>query len=298
MEGERPSRFLRLSMPDEALLMGVAEEGALSDVDLDAIEASLDEGTLEPEESAALALVLGRAGRPSSADALRRLHGGLERSGSVALSAAALLALDLLAAPPRGRVERAEAGYRFTDPRDGAHVYVEDGLAAYWHRRGVWGPPVRPRVEARDREASGSGALEEWLSEVLDGRLVRVDFRPGPLDGRLLRVPGARRLFERDRLQRWAARVGLREAWTGSEGPLYVMRAGISRDRALATLVRWPDIRSLGLVEGRLRRRIGFERRDGRLEVLPAGPSVPADELLALLRAVADRARRAGRSLS
>ena len=62
-----PSRYLELQVPEEQLLGFLAQEGALNDPALDALERQLEEEETDPGELAGVALTVGRAGRAASA---------------------------------------------------------------------------------------------------------------------------------------------------------------------------------------------------------------------------------------
>ncbi len=240
------STQLVLDLSEARLFFAVAEEASLNDPGLDALEAELADPATEKERAAALALTLGRAGRGSSVGALAQLAAKMPPFSPHAR--AVRLAMDLLPLYPSPRVERADAGYRHTDA-DGHVLYVEDRLAAHWHAQGRWGPPLRPDL-SRAPLYAGPGVSEESLAEAaLDGRIVVVTFRP-----------------HKD-----------------PEAPLRLTRAGFSRDPALASLVRWSSVRSLGLVEHRGKRRAAYETKGAPVVSLPDGPSLAVDSLLALM---------------
>lgn len=266
------SHLLALELPEEALLMGIAREGSLGDADLDVLEATLLDPEVDPHEAAGAALALGRAGRRTSAEALSALAAAHRAAGRIALAEAARLALELLELPPPGWIERAESGYRRTDPDDGSVLYVEDPLAAYWHRRDRWGPPIRPRVEEPDvvAESDAGEDLAGWVDAAEEGRLVAVRVAGEP-SGRWLRdrLPALRR----------------------PEGRLYLTRAGWARTRSLEDLVRWSRLRSLGFVGRGRRRRVAYEVGEEAAVALPAPLDLAPGTLHALCAELAERAR-------
>lgn len=256
---EMPSRLLTIELPEDALVMAAARDGAIADRDLDALEAWLH-SVPEPETGAAAALTVGRAGRSASAEALQAYRAHLEAGGHEEHASVLRLALDLLQLRPHPRVERAESGYRYTDPVDGSTLYVEDPLAAYWHRRSVWGPPLRPRVEEEDV----LGEPEACLAAALDGRLARIEVRTNWLASCFTwvrnKIVGR---LENELLAEPAASPANRRS------PVWLTRAGLARDRNLNTLVRWSQLASIGFFgEGR-RRRVALQPRSGPLLVLP-----------------------------
>lgn len=281
------SRMLVLELPEDAFVMAAAREGGVTDADLDAIEASLLEDDLAPEEGAASALAIGRAGRASSRSALRAYEDRLLSDGHEDHARAVRLAQELLEHPPPPRVEQAESGYRRTDPQDSSVLFVEDPLAAYWHRRGRWGPPLRPAIESPDVVPSSSEDRDALMDRALDGQLVRVEFRPGPLRG--LRAFAT--LVDSTRLGQVLRRLGLQRPLLSPEPPLWLTRAGLTRDRTLLGLVRWSNIRSIGFVDDRFRRRVAYELSSGAVHALPLGGTLSVEDLHGVLVELAQRAR-------
>jgi hypothetical protein len=245
------AHYLTLKIPDDQLFGAIASEGALTDPQLDGIEAELLEGPLDPGRIAALALTLGRAGRPSSREALARAEARLAGAGHLREAAALRLAQALSSTQVPAAVERADRGYRFVDPERSEVLYVEDPLAAHWHQRDRWGPPLRP---ARERPAVWAGPRDELhplLGAALDGRVVVVSFRP---------------LF-----------------WQREVAPaLRLTRAGLSRSADLGDLVRWSRVLSVGSAASRFGESAAYETRDGRV-TLPERPSLPLPALLELM---------------
>ncbi|MEM9115474.1 MAG: hypothetical protein AAGD10_18110 [Myxococcota bacterium] len=238
------SVYLALELADDRKLGAVAAEWDITDGVLDGLEATLPSA---PDDTAAsAALVLGRAGRPSSAATLaalgRRMRGPNLR--------AVALAQDLLRLEPPGRLERAEAGYRWTDPKDGEVVFVEDHLAAHWHELGRWGPPIRPWLEAPILSVDRDADVERSLAQAREGRRLRVCF----------------------------AREGLRRP-----PDLYLTRAGFGLDPKCAAHTRWSSVTSIGFLEGR-RRRMAWAGADERPRALPSSPLCGPAQFEALFR--------------
>lgn len=252
--------FVALDLPETELLRAIAEEGALTDRDLDELEDRLLHGSLEAAQRTALALTLARAGRASSGWALASSRSQLRAEGRALEAHLLTLAMELLAVPPSPRIDRAESGYRFTVPGEDVSLYVEDPVAAHWHRLGRWGPPIRPDPSRAPRVAR-AGETEALAEELDTGGTVLVSFAPS----------------------RWRARA---------EPALRLVRAGLSRDPLLSISVRWSKVRSVGVVVRRGERRVAFELGDEPLVVLPPRPSIPPDELLALIARLVERARR------
>jgi hypothetical protein len=268
-----PSRYLAVEIAETELLLDAAREGAATDAQLDGLRAFLQEGEgADPGRLAAAALALGRAGRARDRSSIEALARRASEAGHLHHAAAIRLAADIGACPPPPWVERAEAGYRRTDPVTEEIVYVEDPLAAYWHRRGRWGPPIRPCVE-EPGPVLAEVEDEAALAAALDGRLVRVDFAPRGLE----------------RLGPWLAVSGLAPA-PASEAAVWLTRAGIARDRALFDLERWSEIRALNIAERRGRRWVAVQGPRG-LRPLPPSAAVPAERLLGFMDALAQRAR-------
>lgn len=252
------SRYLALEVPDDQLLAYLAQEGGLRDVGLDALEAQLHDESLDPGELAAVALTVGRMGRPSSRDPLTKLKLRLEAAGAPDEALAVDLALRVLALRPPGSVVRADEGYRMQV--EGGTLYVEDPVAGHWHRAGRWGPPLRPDLERSPVLARGSGRADEWYEAAADGRLVVITFRPA----------------------RFSRTV---------EPALRVTRAGFARDPGLETLVRWSSLESVGRLSGRGRERVGYQVRGEEGFGLPPMPSIPVPELLSLMERLLKAAR-------
>ncbi len=165
------SLYQSIEVDDAQLLLAIAQEAAIDDRDLDAIEAQLPAASVE--EALGLALTLGRAGRPSSRGSLQQLHDRIPDPG---LRCAIRLAMALLSTHPEG-VEQAESGYRFSYGSD--TLFLEDPLAAHWHGQGRWGPPLRPDLE-RAAHVAQFGGFTEALGAALEGRAVIVTFRREP----------------------------------------------------------------------------------------------------------------------
>lgn len=252
------SSYLALDVPDTHRLRAIAEEGAIADADLDELEHRLLHGELDPQQRAALALAIARAGRASSGSTLAAVRAKLAADGFALEASVLSLALELLAVPPSVRVERAESGYRFTDPRDGTSLFVEDPIAAHWHHQDRWGPPIRPDPTAKVIVARGNGEVDR-LAEAIDrGEIVLIAFSP-----RFFQPPSP------------AVRM---------------VRAGLSRDPRLSIATRWSEVRSVGVMEKGSEKAAAFETAEGRV-VFPPRAAIPVEELVALIARVVERAR-------
>ncbi len=256
----KSSRYLVLDVAGGDRVRALAEESALGDRDLDAIEARLGSAELDPGEAAALALALGRAGRPRSSGALQALRRRLEGMGRPAEAHAVTLALDLLAARPPVRVERADLGYRHHDVALGVELFVEDPLAAHWHARGRWGPPIRPDLERAPIFAQGPGLVDRLTAFAEDGGIVVVGFEP-----------------------RWRFSAPL--------PPLRLTRAGVSRDAGLRSLSRWSQVDSVGVVAQGTKQCAAYEVSGEPVEILPPKPSIPTEDLVDLMGRLLKRSR-------
>ncbi len=258
MPAPKSNRYLVLDVPDEQLLGYLAQEGGLTDVALDALEAQLADSDLDPGEAAAIALTVARAARPSSLAELTRLRGRLEAAGRVDEALALRLAQEVVALRPSSSVERADKGYRMVF--EGVELFVEDPVAGHWHRSDRWGPPLRPDLERAPVLARGAGTVDACYQAAVDGQIVIVTFKPAPFFGR-------------------------------QEPTLRLTRAGFARAADLSDLVRWSQIESLGTLVRNSKERVAFTRRDEVPEGLPARPSIPTTELLGLMERLLKRAR-------
>ncbi|MBI2376082.1 MAG: hypothetical protein HYV07_18960 [Deltaproteobacteria bacterium] len=249
------SRFLALDLPEDELLAAVAREAAFIDADLDALERALSEA-VSASLMGAMSLALGRAGRPESAAALALARARLVNAGLALAAEVVELAEGVLSSAPE--VERAEAGYVFTkvgrEP-----LYVEDPIAAYWHRRNRLGPPIRRERGAPGRVFEGKGASEPLLRAVAEGEVAVVGFEPGTLAER-------------------------------APPSLWIHASGVARTPDFSHGRRWTQLKSMG----RAGRSIALAPRDQILWVLPARPRIPADELLRSLEVCFARATGAG----
>ncbi len=253
-------RYLVLEVPDDALITAIAEETAIIDADLDDLERRILSPSIDPQLASAIALTIARAGRGASIETLRIVEARLEQQHRTLEASALRLAKELCKLRPPPTVERAERGYRRGDVALGETLYIEDPLAAYWHRRGRWGPPLRPDPDRAQRFLEDGDAIDEAAAAIKDGAIAIVAFRAG----RFTRRPHA---------------------------ALRLMRAGLARDPGLFTLVRWSNVSSVGMVERRRTKRVAFETGGGPLEILPADPSIPSDALLALMTQLLKQAR-------
>lgn len=253
--------YVRLDLDEGRLLRSVAEEASITDADLDELEDRLLHGALDPALMGSLALTIARAGRPKSAWALKSARSrllGMHRDTEVQILD---LALDLVVTPPAARLERGEAGYRWSRPGGQEPLYVEDPIAAYWHRRDRWGPSLRPDPARSPLVAAGPGPIEPWLAEIEDGGTVLVCFRPT-----------------------WP--------WVAPEAPLRLVRAGMARDVGLTVQVRWSQVGSVGQVtRGRLTR-AAYEVHGSPRETLPREPVIGVDALVALMSRLVERSRQ------
>ncbi len=160
------------------------------------------------------------------------------------------MAFDLaraLLAPNPSNVERADSGYRFVSGDD--VLYVEDPVAAHFHAKGRWGPSLRPDPRGPCRLARGDVA--SLIDAASEGECVVVT----------LRHEGAR------------------------TPALRVLRAGITRDASLRSIVRWPAITGLG----RMGEGVAFEQ-GGAPQALGVPDDLSSETLLALLGGVRARA--------
>jgi hypothetical protein len=187
------------------------------------------------------------------------VHARLEAEQRALEASVLLLARELTNLRPPAHVERAERGYRRVDVAVGETLFVEDPIAAHWHRDGRWGPPLRPDLDRAPVLARPDHGVDALASIVRDGRIAIVTFR-GP------------------------------RIWGGPDPALRLVRAGLARDAALRSLVRWSDVTSVGAVDRWGVRRAAFES-GGRLEVLPPRPAISIDDLIALMTQLLKQAR-------
>ncbi len=248
--GEASSVYLSLEVRDDQLFGAIAAEAALGDPGLDAIERELLAVPLDPGRVASLGLTLGRAGRASSGPALSAARARLEAAGHPREARAVALAEALLEARVPAAVERAERGYRHAPPGAPA-LFVEDPIAAHWHQRDRWGPPIRPARERPGVLATPGADLAALLGPPLDGRVLLVPFRPS-------------------RLARRPAPV------------LRLTRAGFARTADLSDLVRWSAVRSVGRLHAGRSERAACETTAGRVD-FPPRAAVPLERLLELM---------------
>jgi len=252
--------YLRIEVQEGALLRAVAEEASIVDADLDELEDRLLHGGLDPEKIASLALTVARAGRSKSTWALKSARSKLVAASRKLEVQVLDLALDLVQTPPPARLSRAESGYRWGEGSDDDAVFVEDPLAAYWHRRDRWGPPHRPDPTRAPLVASAPGPIEPWLAEIDDGGTVMVCFAP-----------------------EWP--------WSRPEPPLRLTRAGLSRDVALTMRIRWSQVGSIGTVTRGVQKRAAFEVHGEPRETLPGRPMIGTPALVALMSKLVERSR-------
>lgn len=256
---EGSSQYLVLEIPDEELLFAIAEDGRLDDRALDALESEIRDPGCDSGWAAAVALTIGRSGRGSSVGVLSALRQRLATSGHETEALAVALAIELLRPRPGSQVERADSGYRFVDAQSGQEVFVEDPIAAHWHRQGRWGPPIRPDHQRSLLVLKPQTELEGALAFAREGGIVLATVRP-------------------DWLGRPAA-------------PLRITKAGLARDPQLSALTRFSRLRSVGVVERRGRSRLAYEPRGEALVVLPEAEAWPAAQLADLLGRLLNDAR-------
>lgn len=209
------SVYLTLEIPDDERLLAIARETQINDPQLAGIAEVL--GQLDPEEGAAAALSLARAGDRRHRAVLRTYREALGAKGHDAEARAVRIGEGLIELRPPDWVERADLGYRMLDPHDGVSVFVEDPLAAHWHGQLRWGPGIRPDLERAPYLARPSDDASGLVARTEDGGVVLVCFH------------------------------GRRRA-----PPLRLTRAGFARDPALRGLTRWSTVRSLGRSGGTL----------------------------------------------
>ncbi|MEQ9498929.1 MAG: hypothetical protein RIT81_18765 [Deltaproteobacteria bacterium] len=218
----------------------MAQEAGITDPALDGIAEDLADSELAPDRRAQLALTMARAGRAEDRAVLAPL------SGEGAHAMAYELARSLLAPNP-SNVERADSGYRFVSGED--VLYVEDPVAAHFHAKGRWGPPLR--ADPRGPWRLARGEVSSLIDAASEGECVVVTLRH---DG--ARTPALR-----------------------------VLRAGITRDASLRSIVRWPAITGLG----RMGEGVAFEQ-GGAPHALGVADEFSSEQLLALLGGVRARA--------
>lgn len=255
------TRHLALEVPELERLRALVEEASLRDADLDALERRIEvEIGAEPGLLAAWALVLGRAGDGARAETLARLEARLTAMHLPEHAAAVRLALALLRShPQRAGVERADAGYRYQDAPRRVTLYVDDPIAALWHGKGRWGPPIRPDRDRPPRLARASDAVEDLAAVAEEGGVVVVCFDAG--------------------------------RYRAPEPPLRLTLAGFARDAELSTLIRWSAVRSIGEVMGGRSSQAAIETKEPPLLVLPERAAVPANSLIALMSRLLKSAR-------
>jgi hypothetical protein len=253
------SAYVAIEIPDDELIRAIAHEASFTDLDLDELEKRVLSPSIDPAEAAGLSLAIARAAAPSSLPVLKIVATRLLQETRPLESKALALALELALIRPPPHLERAERGYKRTGPSTGEVFFVEDPIAAHWHRLGRWGPPLRPDLDRAPLHAGPGIGVDRVLAAIRDGAIAIVTFR----------AP--------------------RHALT-PHAPLRLLRAGLARDPSLATLVRWSAVSSVGSVGGRHGERAAFEKQ-GALEVLPAEPSIGAEDLVALMTRLLQDAR-------
>lgn len=258
MSVPKSNRYLVLEVPEEQMLGYLAQEGGLTDVALDALQAQLAEPELDPGEAAAIALTVARAARPSSMAVLTELRARLETAGRVDEALAIRLAQELLPLRPSDAVERADKGYRIVF--EDVELFVEDPVAGNWHRSNRWGPPLRPDVERAPVLARGAGNADAYYQAAADGQIVVLTFTPGRFFGR-------------------------------AQPALRLTRAGFARAADLSDLVRWSQVESLGMLTRNNNERVAFTQTGQPPQGLPERASIPTAELLGLMERLLKRAR-------
>jgi hypothetical protein len=252
--------YLALDLPETDRWRAIAEEGSITDAQLDALEQRLLHDGLDPATQAAAALKIARAGRAQSGWALAEARARLIAQQKTLEAAVLALAIDLLAIPAHPRVERAESGYRYREATSGRVLYVEDPVAAHWHAIGVWGPPIRPDPTRAAHVLRGAIDVATEFGRIAAGDTAVVTFA-----GARFRAP---------------------------EPAIRLTAAGMSRDPRLVLEVRWSQIRSVGSATRRRRRSVAFEVKGEPVVILPIESSIGADDLIALLDRLIAHARR------
>lgn len=252
-------QYLVLEIPEEELLLAIAEDARLDDRALDALESELRDPGGDAGWAAAAALTIGRSGRRTSVGVLSALRQRLASSGHETEALAVALAIELLEPFPGKAVERADLGYRFVEPRSQEVVFVEDPIAAHWHAQGRWGPPIRPHHERAPKVLRPDLSLEQALAFARDGGILIVTFAPD-----------------------WRGRPAL---------PLRITKAGLARDPGLYALTRFSQLRSVGVVERWGRALLAYEPRGEVLVTLPPAQGWEAQALAELLGRLLNDAR-------
>lgn len=175
MSDSESSRFVSRYVPSDELLPTIIEEANLDDDGIHEIERLLlTEPSLEPEVISSLCLVLGRCGWNRSQGTLRQIENKCKKMGRTVDAHVVRLAMALLSdSPETGFVERADEGYRYSEPGLPA-LFVSDPIAAHWHRQGRWGPAIRPRFDLPTIPAARDLGVSKLAEFVLDGRIVKI----------------------------------------------------------------------------------------------------------------------------
>lgn len=250
--------LLALEVPADRLITAIAEEAAIADADLDAIESRLISPITTPGETAALSLTLGRAGRVSSN---RALGSARNRIAGTPEAKAITVALELLSVAPPRWLTRAELGYRRVDPITGEELFIEDPLAAHWHHEDRWGPPLRADVTTPCFAAELEPDVSQIVERVRAGSIALVTFA--------------------------AARVVSRRI----DPALRLARAGLTQDASMRHLVRWTGVRSIGTTARRFAAHAAYEAGGEAPVVLPAKPSIPTEMLVEVMTRLSNAAR-------
>jgi hypothetical protein len=255
------SLFVRLDLDELELYRAIAEEASISDHDLDALEERLGDHTLEANARAAIALKIARAGRQRSTWALRNARAEFARAGATLGLRVLDLALDLVLVPPSPRVLCGDSGYQHRPAEHDEPLFVEDPIAGYWHRQKRLGPPLRPDPTRPTHVAARAGQVEESFDQIASGDVVMVTFTPRTLFG-------------------------------APEPPLRLTRAGMARDLGLSALVRWSEVGSVGIVLRGSKKQVAYEVHGEPRVTLPERPSIPHEDLAALIGRLLELARR------
>ncbi len=248
------SRFFVLDVPEDELIASVAEEGAFTDADLDALELALDR-EVDPALVTSLALKLARAGRAISSGALADARRRLLKEGRSTEAEVVELAESLLLGSPS--LKRAESGYVLSRPNR-EPLFVEDPVAAYWHRRMRLGPPIRRDPGSAPFVLEGPGIVERAAQLLGRGDIIAIGFLP---EGLIKRI---------------------------APPSLYLHASGFARTPSFASGVRWSELASVGRIgaDGP----IAYVQKGSEPIQLPRRPRVPVAELLSIIERAFGRA--------
>ena len=172
------SRYMARELPESELLPTIIEEANFSDNKIRKLEGLLLlNEELDAGQRACFALTLGRCGWGRSEGALRQLGSSLIKNGHFVEAQAVRLAIQLLAhEPDPKKVERGEEGYQFREPGEPV-LFVEDPVAAHWHRQDRWGPPIRPARHLPEKSLSEFSTPAHAIDAAMNGEIVSVTGR-------------------------------------------------------------------------------------------------------------------------